>query len=50
MKQVRTFNEYLNDNERVSPAERDKINFEIDLIGKIIEAREEMGKPTVYNN
>ncbi len=43
MKQVKTFNEYINDNERVSPAERDKINFEIELIGKIIEAREEKG-------
>ena len=43
MKQVKTFNEYMNDNERVSPAERDKINFEIELIGKIIEAREAKG-------
>ena len=43
MKHVKTFNEYINDNERVSPAQRDKINFEIELIGKIIEAREERG-------
>jgi len=43
MKQVKTFNEYLNDNERVSAAEREKINFEIELIGKIVEAREEKG-------
>ena len=43
MKQVNTFSEYLNDNERVSAAEREKINFEIELIGKIVEAREEKG-------
>ena len=43
MKQVKTFSEYLNDNERVSAAEREKINFEIELIGKIVEAREEKG-------
>ena len=39
MKQVKTFADYMNDDERVSPAEREKINFEIDLIGKLIEAR-----------
>ena len=33
----------MNDDERVSPAEREKINFEIDLIGKLIEAREQKG-------
>ena len=27
MKQVNTFSEYMNDEERVSPAEREKINF-----------------------
>ena len=43
MKQVRTFSEYMNDEMRVSPAEREKINFEIELIGKVIEAREERG-------
>lgn len=43
MKQVKTFSEYMNDEERVSSAEKEKINFEIELIGKIIEAREERG-------
>ena len=43
MKQVNTFSEYMNDEERVSSAEKEKINFEIELIGKIIEAREERG-------
>lgn len=43
MKQVRTFSEYMNDEMRVSPAEREKINFEIELIGKVIGAREERG-------
>lgn len=33
----------MNDETRVSPAEREKINFEIELIGKMIEAREEKG-------
>ena len=43
MKQVKTFSEYMNDEERVYFAEKEKINFEIELIGKIIEAREERG-------
>ena len=43
MKQVNTFSEYMNDEERVSPAEREKINFEIELIGKMVEAREQKG-------
>ena len=43
MKQVETFSEYMNDEERVSPAEREKINFEIELIGKMVEAREQKG-------
>lgn len=43
MKQVKTFSEYMNDEERVSSVEREKINFEIELIGKIIEARKEKG-------
>ena len=43
MKQVKTISEYMADEARVSPAEREKINFEIDLIGKIIEAREQKG-------
>lgn len=43
MKQVKTFSEYINDEERVSSAEKEKINFEIDLIGKMIEARDQKG-------
>jgi len=43
MKQVKNFSEYMNDETRVSPAEREKINFEIELIGKMIEARERKG-------
>ena len=43
MKQVKTFSEYMNDEERVSPAEREKINFKIELIGKVVEAREQKG-------
>lgn len=43
MKQVKTFDEYMNDEARVTLAEKEKINFEIELIGKMIEAREEKG-------
>lgn len=43
MKQVRTFNEYMNDETRVSPALKEKINFEVELIGKVIELRESKG-------
>lgn len=43
MKQVKTFSEYINDEERVLSSEKEKINFEIDLIGKMIEAREQKG-------
>jgi len=42
-KPVRTINDYMNDETRVSPAERERINFEVALIGKMIEAREEKG-------
>ena len=40
---VDTFSDYMNDETRVSPAERERIDFEISLIGKMIEAREEKG-------
>lgn len=43
MNQIRTFSEYMNDETKVSSTEREKINFEIELIGKIIEAREDKG-------
>jgi DNA-binding XRE family transcriptional regulator len=42
-KVIDTFSEYMNDETRVSPAERERINFEVSLIGKMIEAREEKG-------
>ncbi len=42
-KQIETFSDYMNDTERVSPADRERINFEISLIGKMIEAREKKG-------
>jgi DNA-binding XRE family transcriptional regulator len=42
-KNIDTFSDYMNDETRVSPAERERINFEISLIGKMIEAREEKG-------
>lgn len=43
MKKIKTFTDYINDESRVSPAEKEKINFEVKLIGKMIEAREEKG-------
>ena len=42
-KVINTFSDYMNDETRVSPTERERINFEISLIGKMIEAREEKG-------
>jgi len=42
-KAIDTLSDYMNDETRVSPAEREHINFEISLIGKMIEAREEKG-------
>jgi DNA-binding XRE family transcriptional regulator len=42
-KLIETFSDYMNDEARVSPAEKERINFEIALIGKMIEAREEKG-------
>ncbi len=42
-KKVDTFTEYMNDPARVSPADHERINFEISLIGKMIEAREKKG-------
>ena len=39
----RTFAKYMNDEHKVSSAERNRIEFEADLIGKLIEAREEKG-------
>jgi len=42
-KVIDTYSDYMNDESRVSPAERERINFEISLIGKMVEAREEKG-------
>ena len=42
-KVINTFSDYLYDETRVSPAERERIGFEISLIGKMIEARESKG-------
>lgn len=42
-KAINTITDYMNDDTRVSPAERERINFEVALIGKMIEAREERG-------
>ncbi len=43
MKKVTTFSEYMNDESRVSIEEKAKIDFEVQLIGKMIEAREKKG-------
>lgn len=43
MKKHLTFDEMFHDDEYVSPEERERINFEVSLIGKIIEAREAKG-------
>jgi hypothetical protein len=43
MKNYKTFNEMFEDDDFVTPEEREKINFEVSLIGKMIEAREEKG-------
>ena len=38
-----TFSDYINDEAKVSPAEKAQIEFETALIGKLIEAREQAG-------
>ncbi len=42
-KEIKTFADYMNDETRVTSAEQEKINFEVELIGKMIEAREKRG-------
>lgn len=42
-KELNSFADYMADETRISPAEREKINFEVSLIGKMIEARETKG-------
>jgi ribosome-binding protein aMBF1 (putative translation factor) len=39
----KNFHDFYNDNRNVSPAERAKIEFEVELIGKLIAAREAKG-------
>ena len=43
MKKHLTFDEMFHDDEFISPEERERINFEVSLIGKMIEAREAKG-------
>lgn len=43
MKKYTNFDEMFNDDEYVSPEEREQINFQVELIGKIISAREAKG-------
>jgi len=38
-----SFHDFYNDDNNVSPAERAKIEFEVELIGKLVEARESRG-------
>ena len=38
-----SFRDFYNDNNNVSPAERARIEFEVELIGKLIEVRETKG-------
>ena len=40
---VKTITDYMNDETRISPVERERIYFEVALIGKMIEAREKKG-------
>ncbi len=43
MNKINTFAEYMADETRVTPEENRKIEFEVELIGKLIEAREKKG-------
>lgn len=42
-KEINTFAEYIADETRVSDGERKLINFQVALVGEIIEAKEERG-------
>lgn len=42
-KEINSFADYMADETRVNPVEKEKINFEVSLIGKMIEARESKG-------
>ena len=43
VKSSTSFRDYYNDNNNISSADRAKIEFEVELIGKLIEARESKG-------
>ena len=43
VKNTTNFSDFYNDDSNVSPSERAKIEFEVELIGKLIEARESKG-------
>ncbi len=43
MNDYKTFDEMFKDNKIVSPEDREQINFQVSLIGKMIEAREKKG-------
>jgi len=43
VKNSTSFSDYYNDDNNVSPSMRAKIEFEVELIGKLIEARESKG-------
>lgn len=43
MKKITTFRDYMEDENRITPEERQRIEFEAELIGKMIEAREQKG-------
>ena len=43
LKSTTNFRDFYNDQNNVSPGDRAKIEFEVDLIGKLIEARETKG-------
>lgn len=43
MKEINTLADYMADESRVTAEEKRKINFEVELIGKMIEAREKKG-------
>lgn len=43
MKEITTFRDYMEDETRITSEEKQRIEFEAELIGKIIEAREKKG-------
>ena len=42
-KEIKTFDDYMSDEERVSTSEKEQILFEASLIGKMVAAREKSG-------